>query len=152
MAIRQSHIDNPNRVSVVLKSILVQKRENSVRKITIAILLFSVLVWAGEDANPADYTVNVHVSSSSNANNMQELSVIIDGKHYDLQSRTAAPDRLLALGDYKAKLVQGEHQTAYDSYQVYEFLFSDKKQESSWLSGRPNDSTPLWCPSPSLVA
>jgi len=33
----------------------------------------------------------------------------------------------LALGDYKAKLVRDEHKTSYESAQVYEFLFPDKK-------------------------
>jgi hypothetical protein len=27
------------------------------------VLLFSSLAWAGSDPNPADYTINVHVSS-----------------------------------------------------------------------------------------
>jgi hypothetical protein len=31
----------------------------------------------------------------------------------------------LALGDYKAKLVQDKHRTAYESSQAYEFLFPD---------------------------
>ena len=34
---------------------------------------------------------------------------------------------LLALGDYKAKLVRDDHRSAYDSFQVYEFLFADNK-------------------------
>jgi hypothetical protein len=97
-----------------------------VKKLALAILLLaSALALAGTEPNPAEYTVNVHVSSSSTAYNMQQLSVVIDGKNYSLQSGTAPG--LLALGDYKAKLVKDEHKTPYDSIQVYEFLFSDKK-------------------------
>ena len=33
----------------------------------------------------------------------------------------------MAPGDYKAKLVKDEHLTAYESTQIYEFLFPDKK-------------------------
>jgi hypothetical protein len=33
----------------------------------------------------------------------------------------------LALGDYKAKLVQDLHKTAYESSQTYELLFPDMK-------------------------
>jgi hypothetical protein len=33
----------------------------------------------------------------------------------------------LALGDYKAKLIKDEHKTFYETIQVYEFLFADKK-------------------------
>jgi hypothetical protein len=100
-------------------------------KLTLAILLLlSTLAWAA-DPNPADYTINVHVTTSrmvlegdANAFN-QELNVIIGGKKYEL--RCSSINALLALGDYKAKLVKDEHRTTYDSYQVYEFLFPDKK-------------------------
>jgi hypothetical protein len=54
------------------------------------------------------------------------LSVVIHSKKYELRSEVAI-NRLLALGDYKAKLVQDERKTTYDSVQVYEFLFADKK-------------------------
>jgi hypothetical protein len=55
----------------------------------------------------------------------QRLEVTIDGKKYELRARGI--NALLALGDYKAKLVRDEHRSPYDSYQVYEFLFPDKK-------------------------
>jgi hypothetical protein len=95
------------------------------------LLLFTAVAWAGGEPNLADYTVNVHVSSSrmvlegvGNAFN-QRLEVTIDGKKYELRSPSV--NALLALGDYKAKLVRNEHRTAYDSFQVYEFLFPDNK-------------------------
>ena len=101
------------------------------KKIALVVLLVSVLAWAGSDPNPADYTVNVHVSSSHmvlvrerSAFN-QRLNVTIDGKKYELWCSSV--NALLALGDYKAKLVRDEHRTTYDSYQVYEFLFPDHR-------------------------
>lgn len=102
------------------------------KKITLGILLlFSAIVWAGTNPNPAEYSVNVHVSVSRVASDgvyigYQRLNVVIDGKKYELESEIR-PGTLLALGDYKAKLVQDEHKTAYDSRQAYEFLFPDQK-------------------------
>lgn len=102
------------------------------KKLAIAVLLlFSALAWAGGEPNPADYTINVHVSSSRmvvEGNPIafsQELNATIDGKKYELWSSSV--NALLALGDYKAKLVRDDHRTTYDSYRVYEFLFPDNK-------------------------
>jgi hypothetical protein len=52
------------------------------------------------------------------------LNVVIDGKKYELQSELAI-GRLLALGDYKAKLVTNR-KSAYEALRVYEFLLPDK--------------------------
>jgi hypothetical protein len=108
-----------------------------VNKIILAVLLgLSVHAWAGQKANPAEYTINVHVSSSSIAPRLnQVLDVVIDGKKYELSSMLAL-GRLLALGDYKAKLVKDEHGTAYDSYEVYEFLFPDMKTRQFLVVGQ----------------
>lgn len=107
------------------------------KKLALTILLLaSALAWSGSDPNPAEYTVNVHVSSSSIATGgAQDLSVIIDGKKYELLCEYATRE-LLALGDYKAKLVKDWHKTAYDSSQVYEFLFPDKKTRKFIVIGQ----------------
>jgi len=34
---------------------------------------------------------------------------------------------LLSLGDYRAKIVRDDHRVTYESYKMYEFLFSDQK-------------------------
>jgi hypothetical protein len=93
-----------------------------------SVLLFSAVAWAA-DPNPAEYTINVHVSSSRLVLETlllfsQELDVGIEGK-YELSAANA--NALLALGDYKATLVKDEHRTAYESFRVYEFLLPDKK-------------------------
>lgn len=108
------------------------------KKIALAAFLFlSVCVWAGANPNPAEYTINVHVTSSNVAVNLgyQVLDVVIDGKKYKLGSELRI-GHLLALGDYKAKLVENQHQTTYDSVQVYEFLFSDMKTRQYLLVGQ----------------
>ena len=104
------------------------------RKLAFVIMSFSILLFSAvacaADPNPAEYTINVHVSSSrmvleTSLLFSQELDVVIEGKRYELLAANA--NALLALGDYKAKLVKDEHRTAYESFQVYEFLFPDKK-------------------------
>jgi len=113
-----------------------------VKKITLNILLMaSVLAWAGPDPNPAEYTINIHVSSSrlvaegrSNAY-LQRLNVVIAGKKYELESGFPV-NAMLEIGDYKAKLIRDEHHTEYDSLQVYEFLFHDKKTRKFEVVGQ----------------
>ena len=91
--------------------------------------LFVLLLAALAPVAPAPdvYSIDVHVISSyvppSSVN--QYLKAIIDGKKYELEG----PQRggLLALGDYKAKLVKDERKTSYESVQVYELLFPDRK-------------------------
>jgi hypothetical protein len=110
------------------------------KKATLAVLLFmSALAWAGTNPNPADYTINVHVSRSRSViegspNRRQKLNVVIDGKKYELEGYGG--EGMLALGDYKAKLVKDEHKGGYDSLQVYEFLFPDQKTRKFMLVGQ----------------
>ena len=63
------------------------------------------------------------------------MNVVINGKKYELMSGSIK-NLVLALGDYKAKLVQDEHKNAYDSLQVYEFLFADKKTRKFEVVGQ----------------
>jgi len=105
-----------------------------------AVLFVSLLLAtiACASPNPEEYSISVHVSSSnwvmrpstSGPLLFQRLSVIIDGKKYELEATirwgNTSNVPVLALGDYKAKLVKNDHPTAYDSSQVYEFLFPDK--------------------------
>ena len=111
------------------------------KKIILTILLMlSTFAWAGSNPNPADYTINVHVSRSrivaeGAARGWQKLSVVIDGKRYELES-DFTPHVLLGLGDYKSRLVKDEHKGTYDSYQVYEFLFPDQKTRKFKVVGQ----------------
>jgi hypothetical protein len=109
---------------------------NLVKKITVAVLalLLSAYAWGRSkpnptEPNPADYTITVHVGachlSFVSLSTLQNLDVVINGKAFELQA--VSNDGVLALGDYKAKLVQDLHKTAYESSQTYEFLFPDMK-------------------------
>jgi hypothetical protein len=108
-------------------------------KLTLAILLLlSTAAWAA-DPNPADYNITVHVSKSRMVFERdaatQLLNVIIAGKKYELRS-VPLVNALLAPGDYKARLIRDEHETTYDSYQIYEFLFPDHKARNFTVVGQ----------------
>lgn len=105
------------------------------------LVLISTFLWAVP--NPDEYPINVHVTSScfvaspgifDGSVTVQKLSVIIDGKKYELTA-LATKAGLLALGDYKARLIQDEHKTAYESSQAYEFSFPDKKVQEVLRDG-----------------
>lgn len=106
------------------------------------LFLFSSLLWAAPASKPAEYNVTVHVNASrlvkhsEYAPRYQHLDVTIDGKKYELESVLGVRD-LLLLGDYRARLETDEHGRGdYDSYQVYEFQFPDKKTREFRVVGR----------------
>jgi hypothetical protein len=100
------------------------------------LLLLSALAWAAADPNPSDYIINIHVGSSNIAiGGRQDLSVVIDGKKFELLCECVT-GAILALGDYKAKLVKDDHKTVYDSMRIYEFLFADKKTRRFEVNGQ----------------
>src|SRR5271170_735805 len=76
---------------------------------------------------PDEYSINVHVTSSYLIGAGQGLDVVINAKKYQLGGDPVRGPLILALGDYKAKLIKDEHPTAYESGQEYQFLFPDKK-------------------------
>ena len=89
------------------------------------LLMLASLTPAAPVPNPSDYPVTIHVSSSQFVSGFQQLEGIIDGKPYELSGPFV--NGLLALGDYKARLIKDEHKTTYESNQEYELLFSDSK-------------------------
>jgi hypothetical protein len=103
----------------------------------IVMLLCSVLALAKSAPNPADYNIQVHVSSARvNGAGYIRLKATLDGKKYELQGIDAERS-LLAPGDYKAKTipigVKDVH--PYDVYGTYEFLFPDGKTRQYALVG-----------------
>jgi hypothetical protein len=94
---------------------------------------------ADNKADPAQYTVAVHVSGSAyaytipNNSNLQfeVITATIDGKHYQLQGPTSSAkvfthgNGLLNPGDYHAKLTEDKHNTSYESLEQFEILFPD---------------------------
>jgi hypothetical protein len=113
--------------------------EGKVKKIFLAILLLApALAWAKSKPapNPADYTITVHVQSSQSVGPqvqltahswgwVQQLTVTIDGKKYELREGNTARADLLRVGDYKAKIATDEAAHPYEYHRVYEFLFAD---------------------------
>ena len=121
------------------------------RKIAQCVLLLTAFSFSWAGPNTDEYSINVHVSSSRwvmepamliGPQPVQRISVIIDGKNYELEAPATlranlqAGVTLLALGDYKARLVQDVHKTAYESSQAYEFQFSDKKTRKFMVVGQ----------------
>lgn len=104
---------------------------------TIVVMLCSVLAWGGVAPNPADYNINVHVSSARvNGRGLIRLKVILDGKKCELEGLDAESS-LLAPRDYKAKTlpVKVKDVHTYDVYGTYEFLFPDGKTRRYGLVG-----------------
>ena len=112
-------------------------------------LLLTTVTWAAQQ--PEEYSINIHVNASywrmepsilSGPVPVQILVVIIDGKKYELEAPAPLRANLeagvtyLALGDYKAKLVQNLHKTTYESSQAYEFQFPDKKTRKFFVVGQ----------------
>jgi hypothetical protein len=93
------------------------------------LLLVPALAWAQK---PPEYPISVHVQASrvvdSCAGNpaqcfsAQRLTVVIDGKKYELEG---GRDTLLRTGDYKAKLDKDEAKHAFEYQRAYEFRFED---------------------------
>ena len=112
-------------------------------------LLLTTVTWAAQQ--PEEYSINIHVNASYwrmepsiliGPVAIQILVVIIDGKKYELEAPAPLRANLeagvtyLALGDYKAKLVQNLHKTTYESSQAYEFQFPDKKTRKFFVVGQ----------------
>jgi hypothetical protein len=107
-------------------------------KIAALFVLLLLATLAPATPAPDEYSINVHVTSSYLLGAVQGLDVVINAKKYQLGGFSGAtrPGLLLALGDYKAKLIKDEHQTAYDSSQEYEFLFPDNKTRKFIVVGQ----------------
>jgi len=112
-------------------------------------ILLLLGTFASAAPNPDEYSIDVHVISSHwlmetsllGPQPVLRLNVTIDGKKYQLEApapraNLEAGVTLLALGNYKAKLIQDVHKTAYESSQAYEFLFPDNKNRKFFVVGQ----------------
>jgi hypothetical protein len=100
-----------------------------------ALFLGPVAAWAGASSS-ADYTVAVHVQSSSlfpactpsavgtYCQHVLHLTTLIDGKKIELEYVHQGSD-LLRVGDYKAKITKDDQTGTYEYRREYEFLFPD---------------------------
>jgi len=107
----------------------------------VILLLAPALAWAAKPGpSPADYPITVHVQSSRLINTFsgkdapmfQHLTVLIDGKKYELE---AGGGSLLRVGDYKAKVEKDNTQRTYEYERIYEFLFGDGSTRRYWVVG-----------------
>lgn len=109
-------------------------------KTTFLSILFLFATVSLAAPKPDDYPITVHVSSSQQTSisgysgTLQSLNVTISGKKYLLVSPFGPG--LLALGDYKAKLIKDEHRTTYESNQTYRFLLPDDKTRDFRVIGQ----------------
>ena len=102
------------------------------KKLAMVMVLLSTIAWAAAEANPSNYTINVHVTSSIQRSGEVRLKVTIDGKKYEL----AGGGGLLIPGDYTARIVKDAHNNEYEiSYRMYELLLPDKKTKKYWVTG-----------------
>lgn len=114
------------------------RNERTMKEMAFAVLLLcSALAWAGSEPNPADYTINVHVSSSHvNSRGAIRLKVLLDGKKCELEG-IDVENSLLIPGDYKARTLPPKVKDVhtYDVYGNYEIIFPDKKTRRYALVG-----------------
>jgi hypothetical protein len=105
------------------------------KKLAIAFLLLQTtfLLGAPDKPNPADFTFQVHVTSSGSyeicvslCTSFQVLETVIDNQPVELQS---AAGGVLKLGDYPARLVaswrEPKHPSTFDIYRGYDLLMPD---------------------------
>lgn len=116
------------------------------KKVLIALLfMLPMMTWA-EKPNPADYTLKVQVQSSrialdcdrvTTGSNLcvwqQHLSVLVDGKKFELKGPTTSrkiysypgPMSVLRTGEYQAKELYVVNNSAYEYSRELEFYFHD---------------------------
>jgi len=124
----------------VIGSRLSRKLEEVMKKAILFVLMLAPLCsWAEKvPPVPADYTIAVHVQSSRTiaewGATSQQLSVVIDGKHYEIHAYVNTP-YVLRVGDYRARLHTPDAGTAYEYKRIYEILFPDGKTRDYLVVG-----------------
>ncbi len=74
------------------------------------------------------------VNGSSLCRPHLNLAAVIDGRHFELEG-SKVRSAVLALGDYKAKLIADEHSKTYLSEAVYELQYPDGSTEKFSVIG-----------------
>ena len=98
-------------------------------------------------SGPGD-VASIHVSTSriasdcgvfrgvSSCKATQEITADIDGKKYELQSETFFPKGIVALGDYKAVLVDEKTRPTGEFTRTYDLLFPDQSKRRFYVIGQ----------------
>jgi hypothetical protein len=95
--------------------------------------LFSILAFAQPKIGDS---VTVHVVASRNGSSCdvthgdtshtQQLTVLVDGRKYELESERPVDKAVVALGDYQAKLVADDQKPTREITRSYELVFPDR--------------------------
>lgn len=108
----------------------INPEKKAMKKVLIVILLMAPMLACAEKkpaANPADYTITVHVQSSQidllEIPARQFLDVVIEGKKYELEAWPVSD--VLPVGDYKARIFKEKIAPNHEYSREYEFLFAD---------------------------
>jgi hypothetical protein len=110
----------------------------NVVSLVLLLTLLSALCWG--QSSSGEYSVDVHVSSSHwlmvpTSIGPSESEAQRDHQRQKIRTGAKRPT-LLALGDYKAKLIEDVHKNSYESTQTYEFQFSDGKTRKFIVVGQ----------------
>jgi hypothetical protein len=109
-------------------------------------LLFCLPLFA--QSPDAGYNLNIHVSESrigtdcgvssgnSSCKSVQQLAALIDGAKYELEGETYFPKGIVALGDYKAKLVKDQQKPTHEFNRTYELMFPDGSTRKFRVTGQ----------------
>jgi hypothetical protein len=110
-------------------------------------LLFSLPLFANSPS--ADYNITIHVSESrigtvcsrvnkgdSNCDSAQRILGLIDGAKYELESKTVFPKGIVALGDYKAKLIKDQQKPTHEFNRTYSLMFPDGSTRDFVVTGQ----------------
>ncbi len=71
----------------------------------------------------------------SSCGSVQQISVLIDGAKYEMESVTALPKGIIALGDYKAKLVKDQQKPTREFNRTYSLMFPDGSTRDFVVTG-----------------
>jgi hypothetical protein len=108
--------------------------------------LFSLPLFAASPS--ADYNLTIHVSQTrigsdcsvsqgdSSCKSAQQLSVLVDGAKYELESETFFPKGIVALGDYKARLIKDQQKPTHEFNRAYELMFPDGSTRKFRVTGQ----------------
>lgn len=109
-------------------------------------LLFTLPLFA--QSPDAGYTINIHVSESrirpfcgvmngsSSCVPVRHLSVLINGAKYELESENYHAKAIVALGDYKARLVQDQQKPTHEFNRTDDLMFPDGSTRQFVVTGQ----------------
>ena len=115
---------------------------------TKTVLACTLLLPLSASAQTQGYDVTVHVSESrigtdcgvyhggSSCKSVQQITALIGGEKYELESETFFPKGIVALGDYKAKLVEDQQKPTHEFTRAYELMFPDQSTRKFRVTGQ----------------